>query len=70
MSDLVQDGVTGYLLDPDDDQGFVSAVERLLQPEARKIMGRAALARASVMLKPGSVLDRFLDRVVNLASGR
>jgi glycosyltransferase involved in cell wall biosynthesis len=43
LGDLVEDGVTGYLLHPDDHAGFVRTVARLLaEPERWEALARAA----------------------------
>jgi glycosyltransferase involved in cell wall biosynthesis len=42
--DLIQDGENGYLVEPDDHDGFVEAIRRLLQDDSlRQRMGEATL---------------------------
>jgi glycosyltransferase involved in cell wall biosynthesis len=47
ITDIVQDGVNGYLFDPTDPQGAIAATQRLLnQPEERETVRRQARAEA------------------------
>jgi glycosyltransferase involved in cell wall biosynthesis len=47
IPDIVQDGVNGYLFDPQDDQGAITATQRLLsQTTEREMMRRQARAEA------------------------
>ncbi len=62
--ELVQDGVTGLLLQPDDDAGFIRAIERLFDYDTRATMGRAALAFAGEYLDPDRVLTEFVDEIL------
>jgi glycosyltransferase involved in cell wall biosynthesis len=46
MPEIIEDGVSGFLVDPGDDQGLVSAIETLLDaPDLRARMGAAARQR-------------------------
>jgi glycosyltransferase involved in cell wall biosynthesis len=48
IPELVEDGVTGYLVEPGDVAGLRSAIEKLLaDPELRRRMGRAARERVA-----------------------
>ena len=44
--EVVEDGVSGLLVEPDDTPAILDRVERLLEPERRRAMGEAALAVA------------------------
>jgi glycosyltransferase involved in cell wall biosynthesis len=47
IPDIVQDGVNGYLFDPKDERGAISATQHLLgQPEARETLRRNARTEA------------------------
>jgi glycosyltransferase involved in cell wall biosynthesis len=46
VPEIVEDGVTGWLLEPDDEAGFVRAVAALARDGAQRVaMGHAARAR-------------------------
>jgi len=48
VPDLVQDGVTGYLVEPGDIKGFAEAIRKLLlDPDFAERMGKAGLDRVS-----------------------
>jgi glycosyltransferase involved in cell wall biosynthesis len=68
LGEMVVDGVTGYLVPPDDDRGFVSAVESLLDdPDRRSRMGGAARRHVEATFDPVSAGDRLLEAVLSLA---
>ncbi len=68
MANLVQHGRTGYLVPPDDEEGFVFAVSSLLrQPELRAAMGRAAAEHARMHLDASVLIPRLLTRIVREA---
>jgi glycosyltransferase involved in cell wall biosynthesis len=68
LREMVVDGVTGYLVPPDDDDGFVSAVESLLEdPGRRARMGLAARRHVAANFDAESSGDRLLAAVVSLA---
>ncbi len=53
IPEMVEDGVTGILVDPEDVEGFSGAVERLLkEPELRARMGAAGRERVGAMFSP------------------
>jgi starch synthase len=59
VGEIVDDGVTGLLVDPGDDRGLVAAIESILRDPARAArMGAAARAR---------VVERFDARVTTAA---
>lgn len=65
IGEMVLDGVTGFLLDPADERGFIQAVERLLaDPASRQRMGAAArrhVDASSATTGHDQVLDRLID---------
>ena len=68
MADLVVHQRTGYLIPPHDEEGFISAVSRLLRDEGlRKTMGQAAADHARVNLNAAVVLPKLLSRIVGIA---
>ena len=63
VPELVEDGVNGFLVDPDDRETLARTLARLLQePETRLAMGAAGLARVRQYDAP-IVARRFLDLV-------
>lgn len=70
IGEMVVDGVTGYLIPPDDDEGFVAAVESLLDDrERRSRMGEAARRHVEGAFDAVSSGDRLLAAVLAV-SGR
>ena len=68
MANLVQHGKTGYLIPPQDEEGFVFAVSSLLrQPELRAVMGQAAAEHARMHLDASVLIPRLLTRIVREA---
>jgi glycosyltransferase involved in cell wall biosynthesis len=70
-SDVVLDGVTGLLCDPDDDDAFIHAVESLLvDPARRKDMGEAARRHAMDHWSAEREGNRYLDALVKVVGRR
>jgi glycosyltransferase involved in cell wall biosynthesis len=68
IGEMVVDGVTGYLVPPEDDDGFVSAIESLLDDPARRArMGEAGRRHVELSFDAGSTGDRLLEAVLALA---
>ncbi|MBA2625569.1 MAG: glycosyltransferase family 4 protein [Acidimicrobiia bacterium] len=68
IPDMVVDGVTGRLLDPDDDGGFVRVIDELLEDGvARRRMGMAARRHVAAAFDPTAVTDRLVGLVTELA---
>jgi len=68
IPELVVDGETGFLLPPQDDEGFVAAVDRLLDDHAlRARMGEAG-RQLTQQHGPDTVYPQLLDRIVALAA--
>ena len=62
IPELVEDGVTGYLVEPGDVAGLRAAIERLLaDPALRRRMGRAARARVAERCSWDRVTTATLD---------
>ncbi|HEX8771178.1 MAG TPA: glycosyltransferase family 4 protein [Acidimicrobiales bacterium] len=67
LAETVIDGATGYVVQVDDDDGFVRVVERLLaDPVLRSQMGGAARTRMETDLNPKQLAGSFFDRLVGL----
>jgi glycosyltransferase involved in cell wall biosynthesis len=67
LGETVIDGETGFLRSPDDDRGFVEAIERLLDDRALRVaMGKAGRERSEQMPS----LDPVLDRMIALCATR
>jgi glycosyltransferase involved in cell wall biosynthesis len=64
IPDVVEDGVTGILVDPDDVRGIAAAAERLLSDRAEaEQMGRAARERVNALL---FTPEQFAERTAAL----
>ena len=62
MSDYVEDGVSGYLVPPDDPDALSSAVTKLTRdPEMAAAMGRAGFRRASALFSTSAMSARLAD---------
>jgi glycosyltransferase involved in cell wall biosynthesis len=59
IPEVVRDGVTGFLLAPDDVAGMAARVVELLDPDRRAPMARAARADAVARFSPGPAVDRY-----------
>ena len=71
IPDLVDDGRTGFLLAPDDDDGFVAALEALAGSRERlDEMGRAARDLAESRFDARAVHDELIDELASLAAER
>ncbi|MBD3802316.1 MAG: glycosyltransferase family 4 protein [Thioclava sp.] len=67
IPDLVEDGVTGRLVAPEDDAGFVAALSALLEdPVLRARMGETARARAAQRFDGRRNFDALIDRLIAL----
>jgi glycosyltransferase involved in cell wall biosynthesis len=68
LGEMVVDGETGYLVPPDDDRRFVSAVESLLDDTGRRSrMGSAARRHVEANFDAVSSGDRLLEAVLALS---
>ena len=62
LPEVVQDGVAGYLHDPQDVQGYVASVLRLLTNETqRRAMGRRARRIARERFDVDDMVDRYIQ---------
>jgi glycosyltransferase involved in cell wall biosynthesis len=60
IPEMVADGVTGFLVEPEDAEGFARSVERLLKDEAlRRQMGKAGRERAQNLFSPEAYCERM-----------
>lgn len=56
LSEVVEDGVTGFLVEKGDLRGFASSLRRLIEsPDLRLRMGEAARSRSSKLFSPSKV---------------
>jgi glycosyltransferase involved in cell wall biosynthesis len=68
-SDVVEDGVTGILVDVDDFDGLVMATERLVTDAGlRREMGRRARERCTTRFTLDATADRWRDLLAGLVS--
>lgn len=64
IPDLIEDGVTGRLIAPNDDEGWIRTIGDLLKDRARLgEMGRRANERASRLYTPEAVFSPLLEKV-------
>ncbi len=71
LVELVEDGHSGRLCDPDDRAAFVSAVRSILEdPERAREMGRAGREIARERFCIQCILDRYLDLYAGLVGAR
>ena len=67
LPDIVAHGESGFLLTPDDDHGFVQAIEYLLDDSgARARMAKAARAHFDANFDPAKLATSFFDRLQEL----
>lgn len=65
IPEVVVDGRTGLLCQPDDDAAFIAAIERLMtDAELRRSMGSAAQAHVRSQFDPDRWYDALIDRLV------
>jgi len=70
IGDLVLDGESGFLLAPDDEEGFKTAVTRLIDdPTLRAAMRAGARRHANEHLDAAKVFPRLLDGLIALRAG-
>ncbi len=67
IGDLVQNGETGYLVEPDDAAGVAGAISAVARPAVRAEMGRAAAGRMLSDLS-GAVVGRRIEQAANTLS--
>lgn len=69
ITDLVRDGITGYLIAPGDSRGFIDALSRLISsPDLRRSMGASAQAFAAKCFDARTNFNRLIDDMVSLAT--
>jgi glycogen(starch) synthase len=69
LADVVQDSVTGVLVEPGDVEGLEEAVRSLLEaPDRAERLGRAARGRASAEFRWSDYVDAFEELYQRLAS--
>jgi glycosyltransferase involved in cell wall biosynthesis len=60
--ELVDDGVTGLLVPPDDAPALARAIDALVRdPQRRRVLGEAGRARAQARYGVGRAVDQLLD---------
>jgi phosphatidylinositol alpha-1,6-mannosyltransferase len=63
-AEIVEDGVSGLIVDPTDDEMLVAAIVRLFrQPRTREAMGRAGAARVFAHFSEGDFARRLLHEL-------
>ena len=69
IPELIESGETGYLVDKDDDEGFINALKLLLEDvELNQRMGENAFKRARRLYSSSAHFQNVLDRLVAAAS--
>jgi glycosyltransferase involved in cell wall biosynthesis len=70
LPELVEDGVNGLLVPPDDRDAWADAIERLLDNSEAESMGKSAFASWQARFSPEVALDRLLALYSEVASSR
>jgi glycosyltransferase involved in cell wall biosynthesis len=71
MPTIVEDNVTGVLVEAGNSNALAAAINRLVaSPERRAAFGRAGRVRAETHLRPETTLERYAQLYRSLASGR
>jgi glycosyltransferase involved in cell wall biosynthesis len=71
IPELVEDGATGYLVEPDDVQGLGEAIGKLAaDPARREAFGRAGAEKLAREFSATSVANRMLELYERVAAGR
>jgi len=65
----IEDGVSGYLVDRDDIQGYVGAISRLLDAERWQSFSRAGIERAKQRFSVAVMGARYLNLIKLIAAG-
>jgi glycosyltransferase involved in cell wall biosynthesis len=62
LPEMVEDGITGFVVPPDDDAALLAAIRRLVDDhQLRRSMGAAARERAAARYDVSTQTDRLLD---------
>lgn len=70
LSEVVSDGETGLLIDPEDADAWASAITRLARdPAERERLGLAARARAESLFRVDRMMERLEQTYVRLGEG-
>ena len=70
IPEMVEDGVTGILVEPEDAEGFAAAVKRLLENEPLRLqMGAAGRERAKRLFSPDTYRERMMAIYGKLEQG-
>lgn len=71
VPEVVEDGVTGRLVEPEDALAMARAIEEVARyPEIRTSWGRAGAARAATLFAPPSVADKYVKVYETVHDGR
>jgi glycosyltransferase involved in cell wall biosynthesis len=60
---LVEDGINGFLCDPNSIESIANALRKIINttPEERIKMGRASRKKAEYLFEPESIIDKYLE---------
>ncbi len=71
VPEMVEEGATGFMVEPEDAAGFAAAAERLLRdPVLRRTMGAAGWARARTLFSPETYAARIRDLYREIGGAR
>lgn len=71
LPEMIQEGVTGFLVEPEQVEGFADAMERLLKDSGlRRRMGQAGRERARDLFSPDAYRRSMLAVYADLEAGR
>ena len=65
VPEIIKDGVTGYLNEPSDLQGFVSSLMRLLDSSNRDTMSKRSLDMVAERYSPDKISSQLLETYMN-----
>ncbi|MCL4519140.1 MAG: hypothetical protein M1587_08100, partial [Thaumarchaeota archaeon] len=65
VPEIIRDGVTGYINEPSDLQGFVSSLTRLLDSRNRETMSKRSVDMVAERYSPAKISSRLLETYLN-----
>ena len=69
--EIVEDGVTGFLFEPQDSESLIVAIEKFifLDMEARKKMGIEARKKVEKEFDRNIIVNKYMDKINELTKG-
>jgi len=69
MREAIREGVDGYLVAPRDPQALANALQKLVQPQVRRLLGEAGRVRIEQDFSLDSQTDRFVELYDSVLAG-